>query len=126
MKHLLLTLSASCMALFAFAGPTPAKAQAVLCGSGWDSFGRCYQAYTVMRPVTVLRPATVLRPMTVQPVAATVPYYTTAYRRTMVPYTYTAVGYRPAVEPYTTVAYARTTTAYAYVPQGRRVWVRER
>jgi hypothetical protein len=119
MKRLLLTLSASCMALFAFAGPTPAKAQ-VLCNWGWDSYGRCYQAYTVMRPVTVMQP------VAVQPVVATVPYYTTAYRRTMVPYTYTAVGYRPALEPYTRVAYARTTTAYAYVPHRRRAWVYER
>src|SRR3974377_144795 len=114
MKRSFLGSLAASIAIFAFSAPTPAKAQAVWCGWGWASYGRFYQAYTVVRP------------MEVRPVVATVPYYTTAYRRTMVPYYYTAVAYRPAVEPYTTVAYARTTTAYAYVPRGRRVWVYER
>ena len=121
MKRSLLTLFVSCMALFAFVGPTPATAQALWCGpnSGW--YGRCYMAYTVVQPVPV------------RPVVAAVP--TVVYQRTMVPYRYTAVAYRPAVIPYTTVDYRpavipyaavpSTRAAYAYTPGVRRVWIYE-
>src|SRR5262245_51152976 len=112
MKRSLLALLVSCMALFAFAGPTPAKAQAIWCGSYWGSYGRCYMAYTVVRPVAV------------RPVVATVPYYTVAYQRTAVPYYYTGVAYRPAVVAYPTVAYTRAAYgSYAYAPWVRRAWI---
>jgi hypothetical protein len=110
MRRSLLGLLVAVMALFALAAPTPANA-AVWCGWYWSWYGRCYVAYTVVRPVAV------------RPVAYTVPYYTYAYRRTMVPYYYTAVAYRPAVVPVTTVAYARSAYAYAYWPGVRRSWV---
>jgi hypothetical protein len=111
MKRSLCGVLVGCMALFALslATPTPAKA-AVWCGWYWTWYGRCYVAYTVVRPVVTVRPV-----------------YTVGYRRTMVPYYYTAVAYRPAVVPYTTVAYARTVSAYttyAYVPGVRRRWIR--
>ncbi len=109
MRRSLLGLLVAAMALFALAAPTPANAQAVWCGGYWGWYGRCYVAYTVVRPVAV------------RPVVYTVPYYTYAYRRTVVPYYYTAVAYRPAVVPVATVAYARS--AYAYWPGVRRSWV---
>ena len=114
MKRALLVL-VSCMTLFALATPSPAKA-AVWCGWYWTAYGRCYVAYTVVQPVAVA----------VRPVVTVRPVYTVAYRRTMVPYYYTAVAYRPAVMPYRTVAYTRTVsayTSYAYVPSIRRRWI---
>src|SRR6516162_6512829 len=114
MKRVLLAL-AGYMALFALATPTPANA-AVWCGWYWTWYGRCYVAYTVVRPVAVA----------VRPVVTVRPVYAVAYRRTMVPYYYTAVTYRPAVMPYRTVAYTRTVSpyrSYAYVPSMRRRWI---
>ena len=107
MRRSLLGLLVGCMALFALATPTPAKA-AVYCGWYWNWYGRCYVAYTVVRPVVV------------RPVVAVTPVYAVAYRRAVVPY----IAYRPAIVPYTTVAYARTVSAYAYVPGIRRAWYR--
>jgi hypothetical protein len=116
MRRSLLGLLVGCMALFALATPTPAKA-AVWCGWYWNWYGRCYVAYTVVRPV-VVRPVAVA---VVRPVAVAVvrPVYRVAYRPVVVPYYYTAVAYRPAY-----VAYARPTYAYAYAPGIRRVWYR--
>jgi hypothetical protein len=122
MRRSLLGLLVGCMALFALATPTPAKA-AVWCGWYWNWYGRCYVAYTVLRPVTVVRPVVAVRPVVVRPVVAVRPVYAVAYRRAVVPYYYTAVAYRPAIVPYTTVAYARTVSAYAYVPGIRRRWI---
>ena len=114
MKRVLLVL-VSCMTLSALATPTPAKA-AVWCGWYWTAYNRCWVAYTVVQPVAVA----------VRPIVTVRPVYTVAYRRTMVPYYYTAVAYRPAVTPYRTVAYRRTVsgyTSYAYVPSMRRRWI---
>jgi len=114
MKRVLLVL-VGCMTLFTLATPTPANA-AVWCGWHWIWYGRCYEAYTVVRPIDVA----------VRPVVTVRPVYTVAYRRAVVPYYYTAVAYRPAVVPYTTVAYTRTVSAYrsyAYVPRMRRRWI---
>jgi hypothetical protein len=107
MKRSLLGFLVAGLAIVTLAAPTPAEAARVWCG--W--YGRCYVAYTVVRPVAVRR------------VVAVQPYYTVAYRRAAVPYRYTAVAYRPAVVPYRTVAYASTAYAYAYVPGPRRVWI---
>ena len=110
-----LLLLGSCTALFALATPIPANA-AVWCGGYWSSSGRCHVAYTVVRPVAVA----------VRPVVAVTPVYTVAYRRIVVPYSYTAVAYRPAVVPYTRLAYMPTVSAtatYAYVPGMRRRWI---
>ena len=106
MRRSLLGLLVGCMALFALASPTPAKA-AVWCG--W--YGRCYVAYTVVRPIAV------------RPVVAVAPVYTyrVAYRPVVVPYYYTAVAYRPAYVAYARPAYAY---AYAWAPGIRRVWYR--
>jgi hypothetical protein len=108
MRRSLLGLLVGCMALFALATPTPAKA-AVWCGWYWNWYGRCYVAYTIVRPVVV-------RPVAV---AVVRPVYRVAYRPVVVPYYYTAVAYRPAY-----VAYARPAYAYAYAPGIRRVWYR--
>ena len=114
MKRVLSVL-VGCMALFALATPTPANA-AVWCGWHWLWYGRCYQAYTVVRPIYVAaRPVVTVRPV-----------YTVAYRRVLRPYYYTAVAYRPAVVPYRTVAYTRVISgysAYAYRPGIRRRWI---
>jgi hypothetical protein len=108
MRRSLLGLLVGCMALFALATPTPADA-AVWCGWYWNWYGRCYVAYTVVRPIAV-RPV-VVRPVVavVRPVVAVVRPVYVAYRPVVVPY----VVYRPAY-------YA----AYAYVPTVRRVWYR--
>ena len=52
MRRSLLGLLVGCMALFALATPTPAKA-AVWCGWYWGWYNRCYVAYTVVRPIAV-------------------------------------------------------------------------
>jgi hypothetical protein len=98
MRRSLLGLLVAGMALFALAAPTPANA-AVWCGWYWNWYGRCYVAYTVVRPIAV------------RPVVAVAPVYRVAYRPIVIPYYYTAVAYRPVV------------AAYAYVPGYRRVWV---
>jgi hypothetical protein len=115
MRRSLLGLLVGCMALFALASPTPAKA-AVWCGWYWNWYGRCYVAYTVVRPVVV-------RPVVVRPVVAVAPVYTyrVAYRPVVVPYYYTAVAYRPGYVAYARPAYAY---AYAWTPGIRRVWYR--
>jgi len=109
MRRSLLGLFVAVMGLFALAAPTPANA-AVWCGWYWGWYNRCYVAYTVVRPIAV-------RPVVARYV---VPTYSYAYRRTLVPYYYTAVAYRPAVVP---VAYARPAYAYAYWPGVRRTWI---
>jgi hypothetical protein len=114
MKRVLLVL-VGCMALFALVTPTTANA-AVWCGWYSTWYSRCYQSYTVVRPIYVAaRPVVTVRPV-----------YTVAYRRVLRPYYYTAVAYRPAVVPYRTVAYTRTISgysSYAYVPSVRRRWI---
>jgi len=112
MRRSLLGLLVGCMALFALATPTPAKA-AVWCGWYWNWYGRCYVAYTVVRPIAV-------RPIVVRPVVAVVRPVAVAVVRPV--YTY-RVAYRPVVVPYVVYRPAYY-SAYAYVPTVRRVWYR--